>query len=242
MADNMGIEGMEIVLDAGPDVDDDSNQIPKRINFEYEQKTIKGINRSFTLFDDIYLKHSLEKNNPVAFKLKFFRDKNIGERTVNLTYMGVEPEKTQHVAWNWLYVSLAALAIAFILIYVGVYSGFSFAHAVMLPVAIVLICFGLIALMIFYYKTQHKIIYRSCFGQVPIIELFHMPGKKAYNDFIDVLEQSIDSAHRRQGVTMKYRLVGELKYLRKMSEAGFIAQSDYEKARGKIFKHKEYQV
>lgn len=242
MADNMSIEGMEIVLDAGPDVDDDSDQLPKQINYEYEQKTIKGINRSFTLLDDIYLNHSLETSNPVAFKLKFFRDKNIGERLVNLTYIGVEPEKVSYVAWNWFYASLVAMVLAVILVYVGVYSGFSFAHKAMLPVAIVLASSSIIVLMIFYYRTQHKIIYKSCFGQVPIIELFHMPRKKSYNDFIDVLEQSIDKSHHKKDITMKYRLVGELKYLRKMSDAGFISESDYEDARGEIFKHKEYQV
>jgi len=33
--------------------------------------------------------------------------------------------------------------------------------------------------------------------------------------------------------------MGELKYLRKLSEAGVIAQSDYEKAREKILSEKE---
>ena len=69
MADNMEEEGMEIVLDAGPDADD-INRSPNQINYEYVQNTVKGIKRVFTLFDDVYLNYSLENSNPVAFKLK----------------------------------------------------------------------------------------------------------------------------------------------------------------------------
>ena len=241
MADNIEEEGMEIVLDAGPDADD-INRSPNQINYEYVQNTVKGIKRVFTLFDDVYLNYSLENSNPVAFKLKFFRDKDTVRKGINLTYMGLDPERLGYIAWNWLYAGLAALALAFILVYVGEYSNFSFAHEAMLPAGILLSGFGLIAFMIFYYKTQDKIIYKSCIGQAPVFELFHMPRKMAYNDFLDVLDQSIFKAHHKKGMTMKYRLVGELKYLRRLNEAGSISNADYEAARSKIFRHKEYQV
>lgn len=244
MVDDMNGSGDEIILDAGPDADadDDIGRLPKQINHVYLQKTIKGIKRLLVIFDDRYLNYSLKNSNPVVFKLKFFKDKDVEKKGINLTYIGLEPEMWVHVAWKWLYAGLGTVTLAAVLIYIGEYSGFSFARKEMLPVGILLGVFGIIAMMIFYYKTQRKVIYKSCTGEVPLFELFHMPRKKEYRYFIDVLEQKIQKAHHREGVSMKYRLVGELKYLRKMSELGLIANSDYEAARGKIFRHAEYQV
>ncbi|MES0328305.1 MAG: hypothetical protein ABUK13_08960 [Gammaproteobacteria bacterium] len=242
MADILGVDSMEIVLEAGLD-DDDLSQSPDQVDLEYVQGTVvKGIERTFTLFDDIYLNYCLENSKPEGFKSKSYRDKSVAVCTANLTYIGAEPERRRYIAWGWLLSALLAMALAFVIVYVSEYSNLVFKHEAMLPVAIVLGVFGVMALIIFYYKTQHKVIYKSDTGQVPIFELSYMPRNKAYKIFIGALEQSIDKAHHRAGVTMKHRLVGELKYLRKMSEAGIIAKADYEKARGEIFRHKEYQV
>lgn len=229
---------VEITLDAGPDADE-LTRPPEHINHEYVQRTIKGITRSLVLFDDIYLNYSLKTCNPKAFKLKFFRDKDVEQGHINITYLDPRPDRLVHIAWNWFVNGLAAISWAFVIIYVGEYTEFAFAHNIMLPVGILLGTFGIIAFMVFYYKTQDKVIYRSYTGQVPVFELLHMPRNKAYNDFIDVFEESIYKTHRK-GITMKYRLIGELKYLRKMKEAKLIAEADYEKARGKIFMHDEY--
>lgn len=232
---------VEITLDAGPDADEYTRS-PEHINYEYVQRTVKGITRSFVLFDDVYFNYSLKTCNPEAFKLKFFRNKDIGQQHVNITYLDPKPGRLVHIAWNWFVNGLAAIAWAFVIIYVGEYTKFSFAHDTMLPVGILLGTFGVIAFMIFYYKTQDKVIYRSYIGQVPVLELFHMPRNKAYNDFIDVFEESIYKAHHSKAITMKYRLIGELQHLRKMKEAGLIVETDYEKARSKIFRHEEYQA
>lgn len=236
-----GDDVIEITLDAGPDADGPGRS-PEHINHEYVQRTIKGIKRSFTIFDDIYLNHSLNICNPEAFKLKFFKNNDVDGQYLNMTYLDPKPDRMTHIAWDWFFNGLAAVTWAFVIIYVGEYTDYSFAHDTMLPVGILLGTFGIIAFMVFYYKTQDKIIYRSYIGQVPVLELFHTPNSKAYNDFIDVFEEGIHKAHKRYGVTMKYRLVGELKHLRMINEAGFITDADYENARSKIFRHEEYQV
>lgn len=246
MIDNINGSSNEIVLDAGPDadtdVDEDIVRSPKKINHVYMQSTIKGIKRLLVIFDEKYLNYSLKNSNPVAFKLKFFKDKDVEKKGINLTYIGLEPEMSLHIAWKWLYAGLGTIALASALIYIGEYSGLSFARKEMLPAGILLGVFGIIATLIFFYKTQRKVIYKSCTGGVPLFEFFYMPRKKEYKKFVSALEQRIHNAHNRAGVTMRYRLVGELKYLRRLNEQGLIANSEYELARGKIFRHKEYQV
>lgn len=232
---------LEITLDAGPD-DDDFARSPERIDHEYTQHTLKGITHSFQLFDDIYMNHSLIICNPMAFRLKFFRSKDVEQNNINLTYLDPKPGRMVHMAWKWLTGGLAAIFLASILVYVGRYSGFSIAHETMFPAGILLGTFGLIALMLFYYKTHDKVIYKSTIGQVPIFELFHMPRKKAYSDFIDILEKSIYKAQHRKDLSMKNRLAGELKYLRKMKENGLIAVAEYDAAMSRILGHEGHRT
>ena len=232
---------LEITLDAGPDVDDITSS-PQHINYEYVQHTIKGITHSFVMFDDIYVNHTLNICNPDVFKLKFFKNKDVYKQGVNLTYLDPKPDRVVHIAWEWFYSALAAIASAFVVIYVGEYTDFTFAHDFMFPVGILLGTFGIIAFMFFYYKTQDKVLYKSFAGQVPMIELFHQPRNKAYNAFIDAFEKGIYDAHRRKGITMKYRLAGELKHLRKMKEAKHLAAADYEEAMSRILSHREYSA
>lgn len=232
---------LEITLDAGPDADE-AGLPPQHIDLEYVQRTIKGITRSFVLFDDIYIDHSLSVVNPKAFALKFFRNRDKAQQRVNLTYLDPKPERLAHIAWNWFLNGLAAIAWAFVIIYVGEYTDFPIARDAMLPAGILLGTFGIIAFMVFYYKSQDKIVYKSYIGQMPVLELLHRPRNEAYNNFIDVFEKAIYKAQHRDRMNMKYRLVGELKLLRMLKETGSITNTDYESARSKIFKHKEYEV
>lgn len=241
MSDFLGVDSMEIVLEAGLD-SEDLSQTPEHTNLEYVQGKIKGIERTFTLFDDIYLNYCLEKSNPEGFKKKSYKDKSVAVCTANLTYLAEKPDRRRYIAWGWLVSALLFMAIAFVLVYLSEYSNFKFKHEAMLPVGIVLGVFAVLALIISFVKTSHKVIYKTGAGQVPIFELSYMPRNKAYKIFTTYLDKSIKNAHHRKGVSMKFRLVGELKYLRKLSEVGVIAHSDYEDARGEIFRHKEYQA
>ena len=234
----LGAGSLETVLEAGLD-NDDLSQVPDHIELEYVQGRIKGVERVFSIFDDIYLNYCLENCNPKGFESKRFRDQSVAVCTTNLTYISEQPERRRYIAWRWLFSALVFMVLAFAIIYESKYSHWGFEHEAMLPAGIALVVFAVIALIISYTKIQYKVIYKSDVGQVPIFELFSFPKEKAYKIFVSVLNQSIYKAHHRGGVTMKYRLVGELKYLRKLSEAGIIAQSDYEKAREKILSEKE---
>jgi hypothetical protein len=246
MVDILGVGSLDIVQDAGLD-DDDLRQLPSQNKYKYVQNTIKGAERSFTLFDNIYLNYCLENSRPKGFKEKLFKGKSVALCTVNLTYIDSKPDKKRYVAWGWLFAAVVTMALAFAIseyntfAFKDVFSRFKLTHEVMQQAAIGLATFGAMALIVSYIETRHTIMYKSCVGRVPIFELSCYPGEKAYKNFIKLLEQCIYKAHNRRGITMNYRLVGELKYLRQMNEVRIIANSDYEKARKAIFSHKEYE-
>ena len=69
MVDILGVAGLDIVQDAGLD-DEDLSQLPSNNKYKYVQTTVKGVERQFTLFDNIYLNYCLENVRPKGFKEK----------------------------------------------------------------------------------------------------------------------------------------------------------------------------
>lgn len=229
MEDQPDVE--EIVL--GNEFDEtESVIIPRKTNHEYAQiSKYKGINRFFKIFNDVYMHQSI----------KSFRNKNDTETRINLTYINAEPKRGGHFAWKWLFNAYITGFVGAILFYVGGLSGLEIAHPYMLPIGVVLITIGLVSTMLFYYRTQDKMIYQSLVGQVPLIELFNRPNDDEYQLFTDTLKSHIKEAQQRMGLNMKQRLKLELSDLRRLSEEGVITVEAYEQARGLIFKHEEYQ-
>lgn len=217
----------EIVL--GDEFDETASVIiPRKTNHQYDQiSKFKGINYYFTIFNEIYLHQTVES----------FRNKNNEDTRINLTYIDAEPIRKRYFAWNYLYGALATLFFGALLIYLG---GFEIARPYMLPAGIVLFTAGINLTLIFFYRTQDKIIYHSFAGDVPLIELFHKPKQSAYTMFIDILQLHIVQAQQRQGLTMKQRLKIELSDLRRLSEEGVITVDVYKHARGLILQHKGY--
>jgi len=195
----LGAGSLETVLEAGLD-NDDLSQVPDHVELEYVQGKIKGVERVFTIFDDIYFNYCLENCNPKGFETKRFRSQSVAVCTTNLTYISDQPEIRRYIAWRWLFTALLFMVLAFAVIYESEYSYLGFEHQAMLPAGIVL---AMVALLISYNKTKRKTVYKSSFGQVPIFELFSFPKEKTFKIFVSVLNQSINKAHHRTGVTTK---------------------------------------
>ena len=245
MVDILGVAGLDIVQDAGLD-DEDLSQLPSSNKYKYVQTTVKGVERQFTLFDNIYLNYCLENVRPKGFKEKQFKDKSVALCTTNLTYIDSKPQNKRYFAWGWFLVALMALAAAFS---ISEYNTFAFknyisqwqvSHDLLRKGSIGLAIFGVVALIVSFIRTRSESIYKTYAGRVPVFCVRNYPREKSFKDFIKLLDHCIYKAHNRRGITMNYRLVGEVKLLRKMNESGIVSSADYEKARKTIFSHKDY--
>jgi hypothetical protein len=220
---------------------DDSEIVPKEINHEYTQKnSVKGVFREFSLFDDIYLYCSLR-----LFNLKKLKSEQLPKYRIDLTYLDPKPARSSKLAWKWLLRGIAATVASALVIDISVlsgeFSGLSFSHPAMLPVGVLLGTLGFVLILLFYYKSHNTVIYRSYVGRIPLLALSHKPRKKDYREFISVIEEGILNAQSRNGITMRDRLVGEMKDVRRLKDSGVISESAYSRAQAKILKHKAYK-
>lgn len=217
----------EIVL--GNEFDETASVIiPATIDFTYtQQNKFRGITRFFKIYNDIYLHKSIQS----------FRNKKIVETRINLTYINSEPVREKFFAKRWFYTALLSGAFAAFFLWIGV----SFSSDMMRPYLISLSVIGLttsvLASLIFYYRSQDKIFFRSNYSEVPLIELFYKPKQPEYLEFVEALKTHIENAQTRQGLSYQQRLKGELTDLRRLNEEGVIETAEYEHARSLILKH-----
>jgi hypothetical protein len=217
----------EITLSS--EFDDDAHLQPERINIAYvQEQKFKGVTRTFKIFNDTQLHYTL----------KTFRSKDNRKHRINLSYVDLQPERECKVAWSWLSTAFATIVWSMLLFYVGLFTQYKADYIVI--VAVLLGTFSMLSMLIFYYRTQDKLIFSSFVGNIPLFEISnHKSGNKEFDLFLVKLRKHIKSAQER--MPMHQRLVGELKDLRRVRDEGKISNEQYETARDTIFKHEAFQ-
>jgi hypothetical protein len=217
----------EITLSS--EFDDDTDLKPKHININYvQEQKFKGVKRAFKIFNDTQLNYSMRS----------FKNKDNKEYRFGLAYVNPQPDRECTVSWNWLSTSLATIVWSMLLLYVGLFTQYRADYIVI--VSVLLGTFSMISMLIFYYRTQDKLIFKSYVGNVPLFEVSnHKPGNTEFDTFMTRLDHHIKLSQEK--LSMHKRLVGELKDLRRIRDEGKISNEQYETARNVIFRHEAFQ-
>jgi hypothetical protein len=132
--------------------------------------------------------------------------------------------------WKWLIAGLAAiLSMALCLRFLPMLDE---SMLYMALVSIVGLAVGAGCFFKAYKGTSRKQIFHSRSANVPLIELaVNNPSKKVFNDFINKLEELIQSSREGLVISTNNQLAGEMKMLRRLSEEGILNASVYKKAK-----------
>ena len=156
--------------------------------------------------------------------------------SVDILSLQDESQKVILIAWKWLIYSVSFFLIMLILL--KVLPGFLTADK-NLYLGIVLatgLIGSVISFILFWKKTSKKQIFHSRNAHVPIVILSSgNPSIKSLSDFIDVIEKRIKKFRSHMDVSEEKQLTGEMKMLRRLSDAGVISKKDYENAKTKLF-------
>jgi hypothetical protein len=218
----------EIVI---TDVFENNEDEIREINADFLQdSTFKGIRRAFTIFNGTQLRQSYQS----------FKHSQAKPYRINLRYVRAEPERNRQFAWRSLSTSGAAMVMAVLLASTWYFTEYKSDY--LLVAAVLLAVAGVIALLLFFYRSRDTYIYKSLVAGVPLIELDnHKPNMRDFDAFLYKLEAHIRDAHAR-AMSNRELLAGELKDLRRLKDAGMLTDEIYEQARALIFKHKDYSV
>ena len=101
----------------------------------------------------------------------------------------------------------------------------------------------LICLFLFARNTYDRIIFKSQYSRINLIELLNRyPDKKTFRDFVGRFILQIKQAAKAKGYNQSAFLAQELVELRRLKDETVITEEQYEIAKTSIFKHKGFQA
>ncbi|MCP4472575.1 MAG: DUF3810 family protein [Gammaproteobacteria bacterium] len=230
----INIESAEIDLQP---VDDDSTlfsdneKIPiEHVNFEFEQVSkLRGIYRQLTVFNDTHCYQSIKNKHQRKYKYR-----------LNLAYLDPRPFRSRHVAWRWLYASLALWGVDAALIFSG---SLDSASVIVLGTLICSTAVALMTLMAFFYLTHDTVYFRSQFGKIRLMDLINnSPDNDSFRAFTNKLVMQINKSKTDSNNDNSQLLASELQQLRRLKDETVIDEDAYESAKRLIFKHDAFKA
>ena len=131
------------------------------------------------------------------------------------------------------------------MIYIGWFSGWlaSAPNQIYLTALILAISSTCIATLLFAHNTYDKVIFRTQFGNIKLIELINKyPNKEDFREFIGRFITQIKTARKQKGFTASKFLAKELRELRRLRDEQVITEEEYQAAKVVIFKHDSFKA
>jgi len=139
-----------------------------------------------------------------------------------------------HIAWRWL-VLLVVSTVAL--------SGYWFAPSVLAKLGTFEFSYvasfslmAILSLVMFVLKLSRKRVFVSRLTGVRLFDiLIGNPNHRAYKAFLKNINQSLNNARQFWNLKPEHQIAGEMRMLRRLAEERIIRQSEYEKAKKKLF-------
>jgi hypothetical protein len=190
-----------------------------------QKSAVTGEQRSFEIYNKKFLRIYTRK---LRHKSKY---------DLRLGMMEPWPIRHRRVSWRWLGI-LAAMTLSTV-----VTAGYAYFqrstvdYGVMVPVLVGLVFFSLATLFVFFVRSPNVTEFRSRYGGCVLISLFYNnPNNKEFSGFVETLKKRILVASQELAANKPQMLALELQELRRLSSEGVVADTDYAKAKDRIFK------
>lgn len=156
--------------------------------------------------------------------------------SVDILSLKDKSKKIFSIAWKWLIASISFFLIMLLLL--KFLPGFLTENKNLYLGIILLIGLlgSIFSFVQFLKNSSRKQIFYSRNADVPIITLCAgKPTKKIFLSFIETIEKRIKQFRNHMDLAVDKQLTGEMKMLRRLSDAGIITKKEYEKAKVKLF-------
>ncbi len=214
---------------------DEEHVVLDTVDFEFEQSNkIRGIYRKISLFNGNHCYQSIKNKHRRKYKYR-----------VDIAYLNPHPFREHNIARKWLYAAAVLLVISVILLLAGWFSNaFNSTLNIYYTTAIVVsVAATIIALLLFAHNTYDKIIFKTQFGNVKLIELINRyPSKEEFRQFVGRFIIQIKKARIQKGFTTSKFLARELREIRRLRNETVVTEEEYQNAKKIIFKHNSFKA
>lgn len=214
---------------------DEEHVVLDTVDFEFEQSNkVRGIYRKMTIFNGNHCYQSIKNKHKTKYKYR-----------VDIAHLNPHPVREHHIARKWLYAAAVSLGFSVLLVIIGWLSNlFESTPNVYYSTAVV-VSFSatLIALLLFAHNTYDKVIFRTQFGNVKLIELINKyPSKDEFRKFIARFIVQIKKARSEKGFNTSKFLARELREIRRLRDESVVTEEEYQSAKTIIFKHSSFKA
>lgn len=153
-------------------------------------------------------------------------------RSYVIDIIAVDPkgQASVQVPWNWCGLLLAGLTAALIG-WLVLEPGGAALTAVLALSAVAVIAGTVMTVR----GTSKRRIFVSCHARLPLLDLeVDQPDRKRFNSFLAQLEQRITAAHQQRDMEDSQHVAGEMRMLRRLTEAGVFEPDIYERAKARL--------
>lgn len=186
-----------------------------------------------------FQKHEIYRQKYLFQTIRRYREKEFKQYRINLSWLDPKPEVIQTVAWRWVSSALATAIWAALLFYLAYFTELKIDH--LDSAAILMSTITVISLCLFIYRNENKLVFNTYLSDVPLITIdCNRPDKVAFDAFVHEIRAGIYAGWQNKDI--KQMLVGEIRELRRLRDAGVLTEATYVQARTAIFKHREYQL
>ena len=202
----------------------------EHINFEFEQSSkLHGTDSKLTIFNDTYCYQSIKNKHRRKYKFR-----------LDLAYLDPRPFRVRNIAWKWLNASLALWGMAAIIVFA---EWFDSSSVTSLGLFSGIIIVALFTLLLFFYRSENKVYFRSQYGKARLLEMIYSnPNKAQFLGFIKKFVAQIKASKTAKNMDQSKLLAAELKELRRLKDEVVVSEGAYEKAKRLIFKHKAFKA
>lgn len=197
--------------------------MPAEINTTLRQQTRLGQAREFQIINNKEIRIIL----PGKSKQK--------TTTVSLLALGEKSSYHIHVAWGWIIMAL--LVVAGLAGYFSAKQQFGFYLGI--GESILVISAGLIILacgVLFVSALSRKRIFYSRNSHIPLFDIMvNNPSHHEYHQFLNLLNSYIAKTRQFRQLSLQQQMAGELRMIRRLVSEGILEQSDYDRAKGRLF-------
>jgi hypothetical protein len=228
------MESIDLISAEGTDwFSDEAEVTVDWIDFEFEQASkLRGIYRKLTIFNGNYCYQAIKNKHQRKYKYR-----------VDLSYLDPRPSRERHIAWKWLYATLGLALPGGLMIYSAWFANWIEPSVYLLVFLVIDISATLISLLLFMHNTYDRILFKSQYGRIKLIELLNRyPNKKAFREFVSRFILQIKQAAKAKDFNQSTFLVQELVELRRLKDETAITEAEYEIAKTAILKHKGFQA
>jgi len=214
---------------------DEEHVVLNSIDFELEQiNKLRGINRKITVFNGNHCYQSFKDKHQRKYKYR-----------VDIAYLNPQPYRVHNIAWKWLYL---AAGLGFITAIAGIIGGMTnwlgAAPGIYYTITIVGGASAtLIALLLFAHLSYDKVVFKTQFSGIRLIELVNKsPSKDEFRQFVSKFIVKIKRAKAKKAFSTSRFLAMELKELRRLRDETVVTEKQYQDAKKLIFRHESFKT